>query len=76
MDTLGLTDPINRGRCLMTEDEIAEMRAREAMLDYLKRSHPHGLRLTPQNLIVAAELVRFGQAEAYECDGQVWVRST
>ena len=60
----------------MTEDKIAEMRARDAMLDYLKRSHPHGLRLTPQNLIVAAELVRFGQAEAYECDGQVWIRST
>jgi hypothetical protein len=29
----------------MTEDEIAEMRARDAFLDYLKRSHPHGLRL-------------------------------
>jgi hypothetical protein len=56
------------------EDEIAELRAMAALLDYLKRSHPHGLRLTPQNLIVAAELVRFDQAEAYECDGQLWIR--
>jgi hypothetical protein len=60
----------------MTEDEIAEMRARDALLDYLKRSHPHGLRLTPQNLIVAAELVRFDQAEAHEFYGQIWIRST
>jgi hypothetical protein len=60
----------------MTEDEIAGARARDAMLNYLKQSHPHGLRLTPQNLIVAAELVRFGRAEAYEVDGQVWIRST
>jgi hypothetical protein len=62
--------------CLMTEDEIAAMRARDAMLDQLKRLRPHGLRLTPQNLVVAAELVRFDQAEAYEVDGQVWIRST
>jgi hypothetical protein len=60
----------------MTEDEIAAMRARDAMLDQLKRLHPHGLRLTPQNLVVAAELVRFDQAEAYEVDGHVWIRST
>lgn len=37
------------------ENEIAELRAMAALLDYLKGSHPHGLRLTPQNLIVAAE---------------------
>jgi hypothetical protein len=57
----------------MTEDEIAAMRARDAMLDQLKQLRPHGLglRLTPQNLVVAAELVRFDQAEAYEVDGQV-----
>jgi hypothetical protein len=68
-----------RGRtCLMTEDEIAAMRARDAMLmlDQLKRLRPVGLRLTPQNLVVAAEPVRFDQAEAYEVDGQVWIRST
>jgi hypothetical protein len=62
--------------CLMTEDEIAAMRARDAILDQLKRLHPHGFRLTPQNLVVAAELVRFDQPEAYEVDGQVWIRST
>jgi hypothetical protein len=62
--------------CHTIEDEIAAMRARDAMLDQLKRSHPQGLRLMPQNLIVAAELVRFDQAEANECDGQVWIRST
>jgi hypothetical protein len=62
--------------CLMTEDEIAAMRARDAMLDQLKLIRPHGLRLTPQNLVVAADLVRFDQAEAYEVDGQVWIRST
>jgi hypothetical protein len=32
----------------MTVDEIAEMRAMVAMLDYLKPSHPHGPRLTPR----------------------------
>jgi len=41
-----------------------------------ERRATSGLRLTPQNLVVAAELVRFDQAEAYECDGQVWIRST
>jgi len=58
----------------MTEDEIAAMRARDAMLDQLKRLRPHGLRLTPQNLVVAADLVY--QAEAYEVDGQVWIRAS
>jgi hypothetical protein len=55
----------------MTEDEIAAMRARDSTLDQLRRLNPHGLRLTPQNLVVAAELVRFDQAEAYEVGGQV-----
>ena len=60
----------------MTEDEIAATRARDAMLDQLKRLRPHGLRLTPQNLVVAADRVRFDQAEAYEVDGQVWIRAS
>jgi hypothetical protein len=60
----------------MTEDEIAAMRARDVMLDQLKLIRPHGLRLTPQNLVVAADLVRFDQAEAYEVDGQVWIRAS
>jgi hypothetical protein len=54
----------------MTEDEIDAKRARDAMLDQMKRLRPHGLRLTPQNLVVAAELVRFNQAEAYECEAR------
>jgi hypothetical protein len=62
--------------CYMTEDEIAAMRARDAMLDQLKRLRPHGLRLTPQNLMVAAELVRFALAEAHEFYGRIWIRAT
>jgi hypothetical protein len=45
----------------MTEDEIAEMKLKESLLQAMRRNRGAGVRITIKNFVAAAELVKNGQ---------------
>jgi hypothetical protein len=58
----------------MTEDEIAEMKLKNSLLQAMRRKPGTGVRVSMEGFVAAAELVRRDQAEVYELSGQLYIR--
>jgi hypothetical protein len=54
----------------MTEDEIAEMKLKESLLQAMRRNGGQALRVTIKNFVAAAELVKHDQAECFDDFGR------
>ena len=50
----------------MTEDEIAEMKLNESLLQAMRRNRATGVRVTIKNFVAAAELVKRDQAQCFD----------
>ena len=50
----------------MTEDEIAEMKLNESLLQAMRRNRATGVRVTIKNFVAAAELVKHDQAQCFD----------
>jgi hypothetical protein len=48
----------------MADDEIAEMKLKESLLQAMRRNRATGVRVTIKNFVAAAELVKHDQAHA------------
>ncbi|MGX9944898.1 hypothetical protein ACTG4Q_20770 [Bradyrhizobium denitrificans] len=57
----------------MTEDEIALMKLKESLLQAMRRNR-HGVRVTAESFVAAAELVKHDQAEVIEVAGQLHIK--
>jgi hypothetical protein len=58
----------------MTEDEIAEMKLKEALLKAMRRNRV-GVRVTIKNFVAAAELVKHDQAQCFDdLGGRLYIR--
>jgi hypothetical protein len=58
----------------MTEDEIAEMKLKESLLQAMRRNGGQALRVTIKNFVAAAELVKHDQAECFDDGGRLYIR--
>jgi hypothetical protein len=58
----------------MTEEEIAEMKLKDSLLQAMKRNPGTGVRVTIDSFVAAAELVKHDQAECYELGGRLYIR--
>ena len=50
----------------MTEDEIAEMKLKETLLQAMRRNGGAGVRVTIKNFVAAADLVKHDQAQCFD----------
>jgi hypothetical protein len=57
----------------MTEDEIAFMKLKDSLLQAMRRNR-HGVRVTIESFVAAAELVKHNQAEVIEVAGQLFIK--
>jgi hypothetical protein len=59
----------------MTEDEVAEMKLKESLLQAMRRNGEAGVRVTIKNFVAAAELVKHDQAQCFDdLGGRLYIR--
>ena len=49
----------------MTEDDLATLKFKEALVAELREAGGDGVRITPANVVAAAELIKHDQAHPY-----------
>jgi len=49
----------------MTEDDLATLKFKEALVAELRKAGGDGVRITPANVVAAAELIKHDQAHPY-----------